>query len=69
MKFAEFHNNMRIMLNIDRDVLESAGVIEFGDNVAWEMFIKNPFMWFIRAPTQQAQKLWALIEKSGNQNG
>ena len=63
MIIAEFHNALRILLNIDMDQLEDAGVIEKGDSKAWFSFRDDPFRWFITAPDTIAAKLWLLVEK------
>ncbi len=63
MTFAEFHNGLRILLNIDRDELEAAGVIQHGDRRAWGEFRTDPFRWFIRASDERADKLWTLMKE------
>jgi hypothetical protein len=63
MQFREFHNGLRLMLNIDRDELEDAGLIDRGDHNAWGEFRRNPFIWFVRASDERAEKLWALMQK------
>lgn len=62
MTLRAFHNALRILLNIDRDELEAAGVIPRGDHNAWGDFRQNPWRFFIRAPDPAAEKLWAMIE-------
>ncbi len=69
MQFAEFHNALRILLNIDRCELEVAGIIKPGDHNAWGAFHRDPFRWFIRADDSQAPKLWALIERRQRARG
>lgn len=63
MTRAEFHNGLRILLNIDRHELEAAHVIKVGDVNAWGEFRRDPFRWFIRADDSQLPKLWAIIER------
>ncbi len=63
MIIAEFHNALRILLNIDMDQLEDAGVIEKGDWGSWGSFRKDPFRWFITAPDAVADRLWTLMQK------
>ena len=63
MTIDEFHNGLRILLNIDMDQLEDAGVIEKGDRRNWHEFRQDPFRWFITAPDAVADRLWALMEK------
>lgn len=55
MTFAEFHNALRIMLNIDRDEL---GL----DVFAWQTFQRDPYRWFIKACDADARKVWKIIE-------
>ena len=63
MTLREFHNALRLLLNIDMFELEEAGVIAKDDMRAWYEFRDNPWRWFITAPAQTAAKLWALMEK------
>lgn len=62
MKFAEFHNGLRVLLNVDLPELERAGIIRHGDHNAWGEFRRDPFRWFIRADDEKAKKLWALVK-------
>ena len=62
MTLREFHNGLRILLNLDRDVLEAAGVLKHADHNAWGTFKRDPFRWFIRASDTQADRLWALMQ-------
>lgn len=66
MNFAEFHNGLRILLNIDRDELEAAGVIRHRDHNQWGTLHRDPFRFFIRADDETAAKLWALIQERMN---
>lgn len=63
LNLREFHNGLRILLNIDRDELVAAGVIRHGDHNAWGEFRRDPFRWFIRANDERADKLWELMKK------
>lgn len=63
MTFAEFHNALRILLNIDRDELEAAKILPVGDHNAWGAFKRDPFRWFIRSSDDQAHRLWEIIER------
>jgi hypothetical protein len=63
MELRAFHNRLRIMIGIDRDELERAGVIARGDHNAWGTFTRDPFRWLIRCDDATAEKLWALIER------
>lgn len=61
-----FHNAMRILLNLDRDEIETEGVINLLDAAAdakWERFRTDPFRFFVRADDATAEKLWTIIEK------
>ena len=57
MTFEEFHNGLRILLNIDQDEFE-AGV----DDSSWPVFRNDPHRWFIQASDKAAQRLWALMQ-------
>lgn len=63
MDFATFHNALRVLLNLDRDELEAAGVLPPRDHNAWGTFHRDPFRWLIRADDASAQKLWTLIDR------
>ena len=59
---AEFHNALRILLNLDfRDLVE-AGILQPHDDANWERFQRDPFRYFIRAGDVTAERLWGLIE-------
>lgn len=68
MRFNEFHNGLRILLNIDSDEFMDAvypngtphGLHMRGE---WETFRENPYNWFIRASDQKAHGLWQLMQK------
>lgn len=62
MNLREFHNGLRILLNIDRHELVDGGVIQDGDDNAWSEFQRDPFRWMIRASDQVAGRLWKLME-------
>lgn len=53
----EFHNALRILLNIDMDEFVAAGC----DADQWPAFRGNPHMWFIRASDRDAERVWLLI--------
>ncbi len=65
MTQAEFHNALRVLLNIDADALEKAGVIgdPMNPSFTWEGFLQEPFRFFIYAPDSVANKLWALMQE------
>lgn len=62
MTFAQFHNGLRILLNIDRHDLVERGIIKANDNNAWGEFRRDPFRWFVKAPDAKAKAIWALVE-------
>lgn len=62
MTLRQFHNGLRILLNIDCHELVAAGIIQAGDESAWGEFRNDPFRWMIRAPDPAAEKLWTIIE-------
>lgn len=57
----DFHNRLRILLNIGMIELERAGVIEPGDRAEWDRFRESPWRWFIACSDEQAEALWALM--------
>ena len=61
MELREFHNALRIMINLDMDELVKAGAID-DDFLEWTAFRGNPFMWMIRAEDARAQALWDLMK-------
>lgn len=63
MTLEEFHNGLRILLNLERHVLVDAGVLRPSDVNAWGTFVRDPFRFFIRADDRTAEKLWALMKK------
>ena len=63
MRLAEFHNALRILINLDAHDLEAAGVIKHGDRAALGRFRDDPFRWFIRADDETARKLFTMIER------
>ena len=63
MSIDEFHNALRILLNIDMFELEDAGVIATDDKQAWHEFRDNPFRWFIYVEDAKADRLWEIMEK------
>ena len=58
-----FHNRLRKLLNIDMWQLVNAGVISSDDMGAWLSFCDNPWRWFIWCSDEQAQRVWAIIER------
>ena len=63
MEYKEFHNALRIMMNIDRDEMERAKLIDKGDHNQWGTFRKDPFRWFLRMPDNKALIFWDLLKK------
>lgn len=75
MELREFHNGLRVLLNLDLRDLEAAGIV-FDDDQhtpghaarrtkAYERFVSDPFRWFVRADDETADKLWALLKTRG----
>lgn len=58
MGFADFHNRMRVLLNIDMHDFVAAGI----EPARWEAFRDDPHRFFIRADDETAEKLWSLVE-------
>jgi len=63
MRLDEFHNALRILINLDAHDLEAAGIIARGDHNGFGTFRRDPFRWFIRADDATARKLFTLIER------
>ncbi len=64
----DFHNRLRILLNVGMYDLEDAGIIEQGDVAAWERFQASPWRWFIGCGDEQAAKLWALMNSRSSRH-
>ena len=62
MHLREFHNGLRILLNLDQDQLVDVGALAADDWEGWLSFRENPFDWMIRAGDAQAECLWALMK-------
>jgi hypothetical protein len=61
MTFMEFHNGLRVLINIDKPEFDMA----LGPLVSqsmWESFRDNPWRWFIKAPDRQAEAVFKVIE-------
>lgn len=58
----EFHNALRILLNIDFRDLVQAGILQSHDQAHWEQFHRDPFRYFIRADDTTVERLWDCIE-------
>jgi hypothetical protein len=63
MTFDEFHNGIRILLNLDMSHLVVGGVIAPDDHTAWAEFRSNPHLYFIRSGDERAGRLWALMQQ------
>ncbi len=68
MTFTEFHNALRVLLNIDGDEFLRALWPNEEPNFlmhdeAWEAFDDDPHMWFIKAPDAAARAIWAIVEE------
>ena len=57
----EFHNGLRILLNLDFRDLVQAGVFKPNDDEAWQRFQRDPFRYFLRADEDAADRIWELI--------
>lgn len=55
-----FHNNLRILLSIDRHELEDVGICL--TTADWDRFQAAPFRFFIRCDDPTADRIWAVIE-------
>ncbi len=62
MTFEQFHNGLRILLNLDLDQLVAFGVIPSGDFAAWQAFTVDPFRWLVCADDDHGRRLWALMQ-------
>lgn len=62
MSLEEFHNGLRILLNLDFDDLVRAGVFDEHRVDEWEKFRLDPFRTFIRADEETAERIWELIQ-------
>ena len=58
----EFHNALRILLNLDFRDLVQAGVFAAHDDAGWEPFQRDPFRYFIRTDDATAARIWDLIQ-------
>ena len=65
MTSAQFLNAVKILLNIDLDELEKAGVITPGATGGsdWTRFNNDPLIFIVKLPGGRFDKLWELIEK------
>ncbi len=63
LSIEEFHNGLRILLNLDFDDLAKAGVFEVSQIDRWQQFQRDPFRFFIRTDEETADALWRLIQE------
>ena len=61
MTLREFHNGLRVLLNIDAHELEAAGILDASAD--WTKFTADPYRYFIRASDDKADKLWMLMQR------
>jgi hypothetical protein len=52
----EFHNALRVLLNIETDQLS------FLTPIQQDNFFGNPHMFFVRCDDETADKLWAIVQ-------
>lgn len=67
MSKAEFHNALRILLNIDgfefmAAVYPNGSEDQEAATENWERFKANPHLWFVRAPDVEAEAIWRLMQ-------
>jgi hypothetical protein len=62
----DFHNGLRLLLNIDRHELVREGVIQADDHNSWGEFRRDPFRYFIRVDDEKAARIWAIMERRMN---
>jgi len=63
MELREFHNALRILLNLDRDEIENDRAEPMTD-AQWEDFRSNPFLFFIKCDDHMCQQIWTRIVAS-----
>ena len=61
MTFEKFHNALRIMRSIDYHEIIETG-LSMSDS-EWHRFMGNPYEWFIFAATNDAKRIWAIVER------
>ena len=57
---ARFVNGLKILRSIDLHELEEVGIELRG--IGWEVFMRDPFRWMIRASDADRERLWRVIE-------
>ena len=71
MELREFHNALRVLMNIDAAEFYAAVYPGKGRYILpthnqrddWARFGSNPHLWFIRANDADAKAIWAIIEE------
>lgn len=65
MSSADFHNRLRILLNLDRHDLEEAGVLKAGREgwSEWIEFRRDPFRACLRMDDERYALLWGLMDR------
>lgn len=64
MNAHSFVNACRIIMNLDKHVLEEGGVFDPGQvgGCDWDRLNRDPFMFLLKLPEDRLERLWALIE-------
>lgn len=66
MDLAEFHNGLRILINLDLADLQEQGLFtepREGAAEKWTPFRDNPWRYFIKCDDETASKIWAAMQK------
>lgn len=66
MDLVEFHNGLRILINLDLHDLKAEGLFtEPGKNSAdnWHSFRDNPWRYFIKASDNEVNRIWLAMQK------
>lgn len=58
-----FVNTCRIIMSLDKHVLEAAGVLNPGQvgGSDWDRLNRDPFMFLLKLPEDRLERLWTLI--------
>lgn len=64
MNAHSFVNACRIIMNLDKHVLEEGGVMKPGQigGSDWDRLNRDPFMFLLKLPENRLEQLWTLIE-------
>lgn len=67
MQFADFHNGIRILINLDLWALQEEGLFKgptaVTDKDGWPRFRDNPWRYLIAASDKEAAMIWAAMQK------